>query len=413
MKIEAVRDGGSTVLRLSGRLDREWAGHLSNTLDDLLRQGVRTLVVDLSAVTYVSSAAVEVLARGQQELAALRGEVRLAGIPPAVRELFAVAGWDAQLQAFAAGGPAGAELRQSSWQLPALSVKSGEYQTSAIHGDGRLHCRLYGHPERLTHGGLGAEDCHLLRLTDETFAVGVGAIGGAPPEALERLGELVGVAGCAAYFPSDGARLADYLVSDGPAVPRVVLASGLGCEGSFSRLVRFNARPEAESVPLSELAGMCLDAAGAEAAGLVLAAETSGLAGVRLRRSPAGGDGPLAFDLPAVRDWLSFAPERTHAHTTTLLVGVVARAPQGPLAEHLRPVGPVGRLAGHLHALVFSYRPLPQRTVELGALVRGLFREHELLDVLHLLWDDRAEAGVGESSFLRGVGWVGPVTEIT
>ena len=70
------------------------------------------------------------------------------------------------------------------------------------------------------------------------------------------------------------------------------------------------------------------------------------------------------------------------------------------------------RLFGHFHAAVFSYRPLPQRTVELGALVRGLFANHELRDVLHLLWDDRGEAGVGESAFVRGVGWIAPITQI-
>ena len=41
MKIDAAREGGAAVLRLGGRLDREAAEHLSNTLEDLLRDGVR------------------------------------------------------------------------------------------------------------------------------------------------------------------------------------------------------------------------------------------------------------------------------------------------------------------------------------------------------------------------------------
>ena len=39
MEIDAAREGGSVVLRLGGRLDREWAEHLSRTLEDLLRDG--------------------------------------------------------------------------------------------------------------------------------------------------------------------------------------------------------------------------------------------------------------------------------------------------------------------------------------------------------------------------------------
>ncbi len=63
MKIETIRKGGAALLRLDGRLDREWAEHLSNTLEDLLREGDRSVVIDLSSVTYVSSTATEVLAR--------------------------------------------------------------------------------------------------------------------------------------------------------------------------------------------------------------------------------------------------------------------------------------------------------------------------------------------------------------
>ena len=93
MKIDTAQAGGSTVVRLAGRLDREWAEHLSHTLEDLLQRGVRSLSIDFSGVTYVSSAATTVLARWGQELAVLRGDVQLTSLPPAVREVFAIAGW--------------------------------------------------------------------------------------------------------------------------------------------------------------------------------------------------------------------------------------------------------------------------------------------------------------------------------
>ena len=412
MRIDTVRDGGSTVLRLSGRLDREWAGHLSSTFEELLREGVRSLTVDLSGVTYISSAAMAVLARGQQELAGLRGEVQLTAIPPAVREMFAVGGWGVRLEGGGSTGPAGADLRQSSWHLPALSVKSGEYQTSVADPQGTLTCHTHGHPDRLVRAPAGPDDGDVIPLTRGIVALGLGAIGAGWEECREHLGVLVGAAGCAACFPGDGARMPDYLVGDGPRAPQVRISSGLSLEGSFSRLVRFHPRAEAAAVPLSELAGVCLDAVGGSAAGLVIAAETAGLVGARLRRSPGMGDSPIRFDVPDVRDWLSFSPERTHPRATTLVAGVVARGPQGPLAAQLRPLGPVGHLAGHLHAAVFSYRPLPQRTVELEAFVKELFRNHELRDVLHLLWDDRGETGIGESALLRGVGWVAPITRV-
>lgn len=413
MKIEAERNGGSAVLRLTGRLDREWAEHLSTTLEELLRDGVRSLDLDLSQVTYVSSAATKVLTRWQQELSFLRGEVFLRSVPPGLRETFAIAGWDSHLDTLRSSAPRPVDLRRSAWYSGAGIANSGQYQLSACAGEGGLVCRLHGDPDRLARGAAGPDTAALVALPDASFGLGLGGIGAAYDDCRDRIGELVAAAGCVAYFPSDGARLADYLVGNGSAPPRAVLVSGLSCAGAFSTLVRFNPKPEAEAVPLSELAGVCLDAAGGRTVGMVVTAETAGLAGARLRRSPmAPGAAPMGFDTAAVRDWLSFAPERTHPVATTLIAGVVARAPEGPLALHLRPLGGARPLFGHFHAAVFSYHPLPQRTVELSALVRELFDHHQLRDVLHLLWDDRGEAGIGETALRRGVAWVGPITEV-
>jgi len=412
MKIDAVRQGGSALLQLEGRLDREWAEHLSDTLEDLLHEGVRSLRIDFAGVTYVSSAATKVLARWHQELAFLRGEVRLTSLPPAVREGFAVAGWDSQFDAIEPAGSGPPSLRLSSWHIRADFATSGQYELSSCVPQGTLTCHLHGDPDQLAQAPFGPGDCSVVALPDGAFGLGLGAIGGTYEECHERLGELVAVAGCLAYFPSDGARMADYLVSGGGVAPRAVLASGLTCEGGFSQLVRFSPKPEMAAIPLSELATIGLDAVGGRIAGMVIAGEAAGLCGARLRRSPAYGAAPVEFEVPAVREWLSFAPERTHAMTTTLIVGLVARGPEGPIATYLRPLGATRELYGHFHAAVFSYHPLPQRTVELTALVRGLFANHQLRDVLHLIWDDRGEAGVGESGLVRGVGWVAPVTQV-
>jgi anti-anti-sigma regulatory factor len=381
-------------------------------LEDLLHEGVRSLSLDFAGVTYVSSAATKVLARWHQELAVLRGEVQLTSVPPAVREAFAVAGWDSDFSATEGSDTTLIDLRQSSWHTRADFAASGQYELSSSAPASTLTCHLHGDPTQLPRGPVGRGDCSVVALPEGVFGLGLGAIGGSYEECSDRLGELIAVAGCVAYFPSDGARMADYLVGAGRVAPRAVLASGLTCEGGFSQLVRFSAKPETGAVPLSELATIALDAAGRRVAGLVIAGETAGLCGARLRRSPAHGAAPVRFEVPSVTEWLSFAPERTWSMTTTLIAGVVARAPKGPLAAHLRPLGGPGDLHGHFHAAVFSYHPLPQRTVELATLVRGLFANHQLRDVLHLVWDDRGDAGVGDSVLIRGVGWVAPITQV-
>jgi anti-anti-sigma factor len=409
MKIDASREGGAATLRLEGRLDREWAEQLSNTMEDLLRDGVRSLSLDLSNVTYISSAATSVLSRWQQELAVLRGEVQLTSMSPAVRDTLVICGWDSQ------SAPADqpiADLRLSSWQHRADTATSGQYQTSSAVSNGSLECRLQGHPYRLFQHPVSADECTVLSFPAGLFGFGLGAIGNRYADCRERIGELIAVEGCVAYFPTDNARLPDYLVGDGPVPPSALVASGLTCQGTFSKLIRFSTQPDSEAVPLSELAAVCLESVGGRTAGLVIAAETAGLCGARLSRSPTRLSVPTESG-PSAREWLSFAPERIHSLTTALISGVVARSPQPSLAAHLRPLGVTGQLWGHFHAAVFSYHPLPQRTVELGTLVRGLYARYQLRDVLHLLWDDRADAGVAESAMVRGVAWVGPITQIS
>jgi anti-anti-sigma factor len=411
VRIDAARDGGSALLRLEGRLDREGAERLSDTLEDLLQEGVRSLRIDFSQVTYASSAVTRVLTRWHQELAVLRGDVQLQALSPAVSELFADAGWqDAIPPTSEARSPVD---RHSYWQARADFAASGHYELSAGAAGGALACRVLGDPARITESPLGADDCRGVAFPASGFGLGVGAIGSGYDECGERLGELIAVGGCAAYFPSDGARMPDYRLGTAGKPTTAVLASGLVCEGSYSQLVRFSTRPEAEAVPLSELASVALQAAGGRVAGLVVVGETAGLCGVKLRRSPAGDGSPLKFEVPGVRDWLSFAPERTHAMTTTIIAGVVSSGAKGPCAAQLRPHGPTERLFGHFHAAVFSYHPLPQRTVELDDLVRGLFINQQLLDVLHLLWDDRADGPVSESGLVRGVGWIAPITQFS
>jgi len=410
MKIDTTRTGGSATLDLAGRLDREWAEHLSDTVAGLLQEGVRSLDLDFAGVTYVSSAATTILAGWRQELAALRGEVKLRSVTPAVREVFAAAGWDSGLDSIRSSGALASDLRRSSWHTRADFAKSGQYELSSGTPTGALTCRLYGDPGRLARAPIGPDACRPADFPEGVFGLGLGAIGPSYADCHERFGELIAVAGCVGYFPTDGARMPDYLVGGGGLTSRAMLASGLVCEGGFAQLMRFSTQPEAEAVAVSELAAVALEATGGGATGVVIAGETAGLSGARLRRSPATGTGPVPFELPAVREWLSFAPERIHTMTTTLIVGVVARAPERPLADHLRPLGGTPGLHGHFHAMVFSYHPLPQRTVELPALVRGLFGSHRLLDVLHLLWDDRGDTGVSESALVRGVGWFSPIT---
>ena len=139
----------------------------------------------------------------------------------------------------------------------------------------------------------------------------------------------------------------------------------------------------------------------------------AGLWGAGRGRSPALAASEKAlFTHPQIREWLSFTPERAYARSLALVVGVATRAAQPGLEPLLRPMGSGPWPSGHFHAAAFSYRPLQKGLIDLRATVSTLFEAETLQGVLHLLNDDREIVGAGESEFVRGACWIGPLTDV-
>ena len=164
---------------------------------------------------------------------------------------------------------------------------------------------------------------------------------------------------------------------------------------------------------LTELVEACLEIAGTEVAGIAMVAESAGLMGAALRRSPALQASEAApFAHPQIREWLSFTAERAYSRSLTLVVGVAARANRQALAPLVRPLGKGPWPAGHFHAAAFSYRPLQKGALDVKTTVTTLFEAETLQGVLHLLSDDREVSGAGQSEFVRGACWIGPIAEV-
>jgi hypothetical protein len=147
---------------------------------------------------------------------------------------------------------------------------------------------------------------------------------------------------------------------------------------------------------------------------VVLIAETAGLVGAALRRSPIGvPDGLDVFAHTEARDWLSFTSEPEHARSTALVVGVATRGPSPALSPFVRPLSGNGpcELRGHFHAAVVPYRALPRGSFEPAPTVKLLFEPGRFETVLHLLGDSRPIVGAGESTFTRGAFWVVPLAD--
>jgi anti-anti-sigma factor len=426
MKMVTAHVGSSALVRLTGRLDGEWSRHLSDTLDELLRDGLRSVVLEMSQVDYVSSPGLNVLGQRYRDFSALRGELRISAPSPAVLQALTAAGLLEHLLLLpgdtrVAGGPGrpsasfvgpSGEFTGEAWQVPAMAGPAGDYETSRRNEAGALGCVVVGRPDGFARG-YDAADSRIVHFPASVFGIGLGAIGESFDDVRARFGELLAVGGTVAYLPTDGGFAPDWIAARGDTAASAVLGAGLVCDGSFSNLIRFRPQPGAAGVPLTELAEVALATSGVEAAGLVIAAEASELVTAIVRRSPAALEAPLGFDADEMREWLGFSPERATGRRTALIAGVVARAPVESLAGFLRALGPQGSVVGHFHAMIFEYRPVPQRTVSLRALVDKLLETQPLQAVGHVVFDDRGAEGAGDNTLVRGLCWTGPITSVT
>ncbi|EIP99406.1 anti-anti-sigma factor [Opitutaceae bacterium TAV1] len=402
MDISRHKTGNRLTLRLVGRLDANWCNHVQDALAAAVRDGEHHLFLDMAGVGYISSAGLRVLLSFYKQLRAINGRFGVVRSSPATRSVIELAGLDllfaADPEATSADGETGSAHASASarYELFRQETLPAAMRLALVGDASVLHHGA--DPARVLPAGFGAH----------AFALGVGALGTTWADCAPRFGEFLAVAGVAAFQPSDDSSRPDFAVSQGAFVPEGRLLAGLSGEGAFPLLARFEATAGARTVGLAELAGAALELAAAPAAAFVALAETAGLVGAALRRSPAPPDAGERFAFPQIRDWLSFTSERAFRDSTSLLVGVVAR-PGTPLDPLLRPLGRDSGLHAHVHAAAFPYRPLRKGRIEQKAAVTELFDGHALQAVLHLLADPREFNGAGESAFYRGALWIAPV----
>jgi anti-anti-sigma factor len=407
-------------MRVEGRFDNDWAGHVNEAIDEALRRGSHTVVMDLSGVSFLSSAGLGSLVRAHKHFKEIRGFFGVADTTPHVEEVIRLTGLANMLLCDRE------KVRQSlpssqTTLLPShrIAAPAGmEFEIYDLEPQARLSCRCYGDPQPLLDGGYGERQCRSVKFPTDTIGLGLGALGRGFADCQGAFGEFLAVGGGAAHQPTRDAARPDYQFGTGNFIPQVQTLYGLSCRGDFAQLIRFEPDHDSPHVQFSALVEQCLVHSHTNLAGMVFIAESAGLVSAKLRRSPAGeaANGHGRFAHPEIRRWLSFTPEHAFSHTLALVTGIASRGiPTGhaaALAPLLRPLGPKSEVLGHFHAAVFSYRPLKKRSLDLATTIKTLFESEDLQAVLHLLHDDREIIGGGESLFTGGACWIGPIGDV-
>ena len=408
MEITKQSAGQFTELIIKGRLDGYWAEHLTSTLEEVVRGGADHVRLNLAAVTYISSMGIRVLLKFHQQLHGINGALLVSNPSEPVKRVLEMMRL-AQLIS-KVDDPMSKAIPETGRRI---DRKTGRFEVFECVPNAKLQCAVVGNPALLSMCGFRNEHSRTMTFPETVMAIGLGAFGLHFDECAERFGEFLSVAGAAAYQPTDGSNVPDYLIAEGSFVPELQVLYALVCQGSFASLARFEATGESGTLPLSDLAEAAVEISGAATAGIVMIAESAGLIGAALRQPPTRStvNGHL-FQYPEARRWLSFSAEHSHLRSLAVIAGVASRSPEERLTPLLRPIGPGLPVTGHFHAAAFSYRPIKKGRVDLKATIKSVFEMETLQGVLHLLADDRNAAAPAQSEFVRGSCWISPIAEV-
>jgi len=410
MEIVTQQLGDALEVKVSGRLDNYWTEHLRRNLEEVIRAGAHGILLNLAEISFLSSAGVGLLVKFHTQLKGIGGSFIITHPSDRVKQVLDLC----RLSPILLAQKVPVVLPLHKTEVRCFSTPDASFEVIECAPNQSLICERIGDPGLLKGCRFSPEDCRTVTYPPATFGLGLGAFGEGFEDAQTRFGEFLAVGGSAAYLPTDGTNVPDFMVSSGELVPEMNVLYGLRCEGGFTDLIRFDTADAEGPISLSGLVRTALEISGAPLIGMVMVAESAGLVGAALRRSPASAAGvhDAPFKYPEVRSWLSFSTERLYSRSLALVSGIGASSECTPLTPMLRPLGAKALPIGHFHAAAFSYRPLKKGNIDLNATVTTLFETETLQGVLHLLSDTREAAGPQQSEFVRGACWISTASEI-
>jgi anti-anti-sigma factor len=93
MDITTRTQQGVTIIAIRGKLDSMTSPEAQQALDAILAGGGRKIVIDFTALDYISSAGLRVLLGAAKRLTGAGSALRLFGLNDTVREVFQISGF--------------------------------------------------------------------------------------------------------------------------------------------------------------------------------------------------------------------------------------------------------------------------------------------------------------------------------
>lgn len=401
---------------------------MSQALTDALTPGVVHVVLDMTQVTYLSSAALRVFVSTYKTRRAAGGSLVLAAVPEYAHSVLEIAGFvdllpmAASVEAALAGlgslpvstsAGAGAEPAFDSHahghgaptdpRVETEITAKGALFIQRGH-DGPGYIEVAGDINDVLAARVTPERVFSKQFSHKAYSIGLGGLGAELDDYFNLMGEMITIGGTMVWLPCDGRGQPDFLIPKNDA-GQVLMRTGFNASlaGEFHDYIAFmSAKPE--GVTMAELYRMLFEQAKKRrpefkgAIGLAMRAEMPSVFGAGVVKAPVESNRPangkFITDPSNFSEWFEFDKEPRHRGVTGLVAGCgidltcdLSVFTQEFLQKtfYYNPANKgAADLTLHNHVVAFNPQPLADG-FDLEAGIAAVVDKGEFLDMRHML----------------------------
>jgi anti-anti-sigma factor len=217
IEIRLAGEGEIPIVTITGRLDGFGAQQLETGLKEIIRDDTRSVIFNLAAVDYLSSAGIRVFLGLKKRLKQRDGTLALINVQEFPKSVLEMSGFLKVLDIY----PTLKEAQVACREKPREEgILFGMKYPSYIF-DGITYLIEPGSPkpaslivtgslEKVLSSSITMQDIHTLGFKEADYSLGVGALGKDADDAMHLMGEMITLHGSMVYVPTDGHRTPDF-----------------------------------------------------------------------------------------------------------------------------------------------------------------------------------------------------------
>ena len=414
LQIASQYHNRTLLIDLQGRLDTYGSGELQKALDaGLAARSAVCVVLDMTAVDYLSSASLRVLLASYKKLSADRGTLALAGVQSYGQQVIDMAGFGGTLPQFGSAAEA-LKFCESVVREKELLERWDEQETVSLPGGtmkilpagkGEGAILVMGDVKDVLYSRVTPAHMRSKKFSETEYSIGLGGLGERLDDYFPIMGEMITIGGTMVWLPTDGHDTPDFLIPKADK-GQVMLRTGFNVSiaGGFNELLVFDSA-DAKGTAISVLYRALFDLAARRrkdykgVLGMAMIANMSEVYGSGIKKSPikdfAPANGEMVVQPSNTKEWFDFDATPRHTNVTALICGVGAdltadlsryESEQLNRVFYINPANTGGKTEMlHDHAVMFKPLPMPERAVNMDKEIRKVVEDGEFVDMRHLL----------------------------